>query len=74
MVEAGLIERTGPRGRGRRIGLQLTRSGAIALGRARPAVTRASRPADMGLTLSEQETLAALLVRVRDALDENELS
>ncbi len=74
MIARGQIELTGPRGRGRRNGLRITAAGASALSQARPAVAYANRPSSIGLTAEERDTLTRLLVRVRDHLDDDELS
>lgn len=74
MLETGLIERTGPGGRGRRNDLRITEAGACALTRAQPAVVHASRPEGLGLTARERKVLAQLLVQVRDQLDDDELA
>ncbi|MBF5082167.1 MarR family winged helix-turn-helix transcriptional regulator [Quadrisphaera sp. INWT6] len=50
MLERGLVERTGPGGRGRRAGLVLTETGGRALREAWPAVRAFNAPEALGLT------------------------
>jgi DNA-binding MarR family transcriptional regulator len=65
MVEAGLVARTGPGGRGRRTGLVLTAAGAQALDRARPAAYALSAPAALGLSDAEAGELVRVLAVLR---------
>ncbi|TWD84654.1 DNA-binding MarR family transcriptional regulator [Kribbella amoyensis] len=71
MVSAGLVERTGPGGRGRRTGLRMTDAGSDAVTRARPAVVRASRPEALGLSTEAHRRLGELLAEVRTRLSED---
>lgn len=68
MVEAGLVRRDGPGGRGRRTGVTPTPAGLTALARARPAAYGLSRPEHLGLTPDELVHLSRLLTRVAEAL------
>jgi DNA-binding MarR family transcriptional regulator len=74
MIDAGLIELSGPGGRGRRNVLRLTRLGHDVLAQAWTAVLRASLPTSLGLSRQRQATLSRLLVQLRDALDDAELA
>jgi DNA-binding MarR family transcriptional regulator len=69
LVARGFVEREGPGGRGRATGLRLTDAGRHALDEARPRVHAANDPEAVGLSQGEAATLAALLRRVRQALD-----
>jgi DNA-binding MarR family transcriptional regulator len=68
MVEAGLVERVGTGGRGRRTGLVLTASGQKAFRAARPAARATSTPEALGLSATENAQLVALLATVRQGL------
>lgn len=68
MVEAGLVRRDGPGGRGRRSGVSPTPAGLAALAHARPAAYALGRPDRLGLTPEELDQLGGLLARVGDAL------
>ncbi|GLZ45369.1 hypothetical protein Acsp06_15540 [Actinomycetospora sp. NBRC 106375] len=72
LVDRGLVERDGPGGRGRATGLRLTDAGRAALDDALPRVHDYNAPAAIGLTPEDAATLAALLRRVRRALDGSE--
>lgn len=72
LVGRGLVERDGPGGRGRATGLRLTDAGRHALADAEPRVAAYNAPDALGLTAEETATLAALLRRVRAALDGSE--
>lgn len=64
MVGAGLVERVGPGGRGRRTGLALTAHGRRVLDRARPAAFAFDQGASVGLSDKETAQLVSLLGRV----------
>ena len=68
MVEAGLVERAGTGGRGRRTGLLLTPRGQEAFRAARPAARATSTPEALGLSTTQNAQLVALLARVRQSL------
>lgn len=68
MVEAGLVERVGPGGRGRRTGLVLTASGQAVFRAARPAARATSTPEALGLSATQNAQLVALLAIVRQGL------
>jgi DNA-binding MarR family transcriptional regulator len=72
LLGRGFVEREGPGGRGRPTGLRLTDAGRHALDQALPQVHAANDPGVIGLTPDEAATLAALLRRVREALDSSE--
>ncbi|GAA4881019.1 MarR family winged helix-turn-helix transcriptional regulator [Actinomycetospora straminea] len=68
LVEQGLVTRTGPGGRGRRVGIALTEAGRAALERAWPPVRAFNTPAALGLTPAQAGMLDELLEHVRRAL------
>ncbi|WP_405059562.1 MarR family transcriptional regulator [Kribbella sp. NBC_01505] len=72
MVAAGLVERNGAGGRGRRAGLRMTPAAAAALDRARPAVMRTAQPDQLGLTGADHSSLTALLDDLRQRLQDDE--
>ena len=61
LVAAGLVERTGPGGRGRRTDLTLTEQGRQAVEKARPAAYAFDRPDRLGLSAADGAELIRLL-------------
>lgn len=70
MVDAGLVTRTGPGGRGRRTTLALTEQGRRTLARARPAAHAFDQPAQAGLSAADSRELVRLLGLVAAQLAE----
>nr|WP_281376519.1 MarR family transcriptional regulator [Actinomycetospora corticicola] len=69
MLDRGLIERQGPGGRGRRVGLALSAHGREVLERTRPAVRDFNAPAALGLTFAQAAMLEEILDQVRRTLE-----
>lgn len=72
LVEAGLVVRAGPPGRGRRKALSLSNRGRSVFVEARPAAYRLLRPHTTGLDSRQTRELGSLLMTLRDHLAEHE--
>ncbi|GAA1928800.1 MarR family winged helix-turn-helix transcriptional regulator [Nocardioides hwasunensis] len=68
LVQRGLVERHGPRGRGRRAPIRLTRDGHDVLTRVRPLVASLASRDVIGLDTDETTQLRHLLAKLRSAL------
>jgi DNA-binding MarR family transcriptional regulator len=68
MVEQGLLQRSGPRARGRRSTLTMTERGRRALEQARPAAWAINQPAAIGLSPQEVDVLLTQLHTISQAL------
>ena len=68
MIDQGLIQRTGPGGRGRRSGLSMTDRGKRALDQARPAAWAINQPDAVGLSAQEIDVLLDHLQTITRAL------